>query len=43
MIRLLLLTFLLASCSYSENGGERWNRIQLIPSGSASIETNTRL
>jgi hypothetical protein len=29
---LAVATLLLTPCSYSENGGERWNRIQLFPS-----------
>ena len=40
---LFLLSLLLSACSYSENGGESWNRVQFIPTGSASIETHSSL
>ena len=33
---LAVATLLLTPCSYSENGGERWNRIQLFPSPASS-------
>lgn len=34
---LALATLLLTSCSYSENGGESWNRIQFFPSSETSM------